>query len=169
MSTVYLAQQRSLERKVAIKVMRRVFTADVDAAQIEKRFLLEGRMLAKLPHRNIVAVYDIVSNDDIAYIAMEYLGGGVLSDRMRTGLSVDGRADQYSLGILFYELLTGAPPFRADTSIAVLMAHLSQPLPPLPPEFHAFEDVIARMLSKNRDERYPNLNEFNEDLKSRLF
>ena len=250
MSTVYLAQQRSLERKVAIKVMRRVFTADVDAAQIEKRFLLEGRMLAKLPHRNIVAVYDIVSNDDIAYIAMEYLGGGVLSDRMRTGLSladavavivqiasalefahsrgvvhrdlkpanimfrdtgapvltdfgiarsqdgsamrltqtgmlvgtptymspeqingvaVDGRADQYSLGILFYELLTGAPPFRADTSIAVLMAHLSQPVPPLPPEFHAFEDVLARMLAKNRDERYPNLNEFNEDLKSRLF
>ncbi len=250
MSTVYLAQQRSLERKVAIKVMRRVFTADVDSAQIEKRFLLEGRMLAKLPHRNIVAVYDIVSNDDIAYIAMEYLDGGVLSDRMRSGLSladavavivqiasalefahsrgvvhrdlkpanimfrdtgapvltdfgiarsqdgsamrltqtgmlvgtptymspeqingvaVDGRADQYSLGILFYELLTGAPPFRADTSIAVLMAHLSQPLPPLPPEFHAFEDVLARMLAKNRDDRYPNLNEFSEDLKSRLF
>jgi len=250
MSTVYLAQQRSLERKVAIKVMRRVFTADVDAGQIEKRFLLEGRMLAKLPHRNIVAVYDIVSNDDIAYIAMEYLGGGVLSDRMRSGLSladavavivqiasalefahsrgvvhrdlkpanimfrdtgapvltdfgiarsqdgsamrltqtgmlvgtptymspeqingvaVDGRADQYSLGILFYELLTGAPPFRADSSIGVLMAHLSQPVPPLPPEFHAFEDVLARMLAKNRDERYPNLNEFSEDLKSRLF
>jgi serine/threonine protein kinase len=250
MSTVYLAQQRSLERKVAIKVMRRVFTTDVDAGQIEKRFLLEGRLLAKLPHRNIVAVYDIVSNDDIAYIAMEYLGGGVLSDRMRNGLSladavavivqiasalefahgrgvvhrdlkpanimfrdtgapvltdfgiarsqdgsamrltqtgmlvgtptymspeqingvaVDGRADQYSLGILFYELLTGAPPYRADTSIAVLMAHLSQPVPSLPPEFHAFEDVLARMLAKNRDERYQNLNEFSEDLKSRLF
>src|SRR5438034_294462 len=125
MSTVYLAQQRSLERKVAIKVMRRVFTADVDAAQIEKRFLLEGGMLAGTP----------------TYMSPEQING----------VAVDGRADQYSLGILFYELLTGAPPFRADTSIAVLMAHLSQPLPPLPPEFHAFEDVIARMLSKNRD------------------
>jgi len=249
MSNVYLATQRSLERKVAVKVMRRSFDPGVDAGQIEKRFLLEGRTLAKLPHRNIVAVYDIVSNDNIAYIAMEYLGGGVLSDRMRSGLSlaeavpvivqiasalefahnrgvvhrdlkpanimfrdngtpvltdfgiarsqdgatmrltqtgmlvgtptymspeqingvaVDGRADQYSLGILFYELLTGAPPFRAETSIAVLMAHLSQPLPPLPPEFRAFDDVIARMLSKNRDDRYPNLNEFSDDLKSRL-
>ncbi len=249
MSNVYLALQRSLDRKVAVKVMRRSFDPGVDAGQIEKRFLLEGRTLAKLPHRNIVAVYDIVSNDNIAYIAMEYLGGGVLSDSMRSGLSladavpvivqiasalefahsrgvvhrdlkpanimfrdsgtpvltdfgiarsqdgstmrltqtgmlvgtptymspeqingvaVDGRADQYSLGILFYELLTGAPPFRAETSIAVLMAHLSQPLPPLPPEFRAFDDVIARMLAKNRDDRYPNLTEFSEDLKSRL-
>ncbi len=249
MSNVYLATQRSLERKVAVKVMRRSFDPGVDAGQIEKRFLLEGRTLAKLPHRNIVAVYDIVSNDNIAYIAMEYLGGGVLSDRMRSGLSladavpvivqiasalefahnrgvvhrdlkpanimfrdngtpvltdfgiarsqdgatmrltqtgmlvgtptymspeqingvaVDGRADQYSLGILFYELLTGGPPFRAETSIAVLMAHLSQPLPPLPPEFRAFDDVIARMLAKNRDDRYPNLTEFSDDLKSRL-
>ncbi len=88
MSTVYLALQRSLDRKVAIKVMRRNFDAGIDAGQIEKRFLLEGRMLAKLPHRNIVAVYDIVSNDKFAYIAMEYLGGGVLSDRMRKGLSL---------------------------------------------------------------------------------
>jgi hypothetical protein len=249
MSTVYLALQRSLDRKVAVKVMRRNFTGDADANQIEKRFLLEGRMLAKLPHRNIVAVYDIVSSDSLAYISMEYLGGGVLSDRMRTGLSlaeavsvivqianalefahqrgvvhrdlkpanimfrdtgtpvltdfgiaryqdgsavrltqtgmlvgtptymspeqinglpVDGRADQYSLGVLFYELLTGAPPFRAETSIAVLMAHLSQPVPELPVEFRAFGDVIARMLAKNRDERYANLIEFTEDIKSRL-
>ncbi len=249
MSTVHLALQRSLDRKVALKVMRRSFDSGIDSNQIERRFLLEGRMMAKLPHRNIVAVYDIVSNDKIAYIAMEYLGGGVLTDRMRKGLSlaeavsvivqianalefahghgvvhrdlkpanimfrdtgtpvltdfgiaryqdgsamrltqtgmlvgtptymspeqinglqVDGRADQYSLGILFRELLTGTPPFRADTSIGVLMAHLSQPLPPLPAEFHAFEDVIARMLAKNRDERYPNLREFCDDLKSRL-
>ncbi|MEP6939357.1 MAG: serine/threonine-protein kinase [Rudaea sp.] len=249
MSNVYLATQRSLERKVAVKVMRRSFDHGADSGQVEKRFLLEGRTLAKLPHRNIVAVYDIVSNDRIAYIAMEYLGGGVLSDRMRSGISladavpvivqiasalefahsrgvvhrdlkpanimfrdsgtpvltdfgiarsqdgatmrltqtgmlvgtptymspeqingvaVDGRADQYSLGILFYELLTGAPPFRAETSIAVLMAHLSQALPPLPAEFRAFDDVIARMLAKNRDDRYPNLTEFSDDLKSRL-
>ncbi len=68
--------------------MRRNFDADIDVGQVEKRFLLEGRMLAKLPHRNIVAVYDIVSNERHAYIAMEYLGGGVLSERMRKGLSL---------------------------------------------------------------------------------
>src|SRR5947209_5666959 len=87
MSTVYLAVQRSLARKVAIKVMRRSYE-EADTRQLEKRFLLEGRMMAKLPHRNIVAVYDIVSNDALAYIAMEYLSGGSLTDRMRNGLSL---------------------------------------------------------------------------------
>lgn len=250
MSTVYLALQRSLDRTVAIKVMRRgVDAAAADSAQSEKRFLLEGRMMAKLPHRNIVAVYDIVSNEDIAYIAMEYLGGGALTDRMRSGialadaiavivqiagalefahehgvvhrdlkpanimfrdsgtpvltdfgiarwqdgsatrltqtgmlvgtptymspeqingLQVDGRADQYSLGILFYELLTGAPPFRGDTPIAVLMAHLTQTPASLPAEFAAFQDIFHRVLAKNRDERYPTLKAFSDDLKSRL-
>jgi serine/threonine protein kinase len=250
MSTVYLALQRSLDRTVAIKVMRRgTDAAAADTAQSEKRFLLEGRMMAKLPHRNIVAVYDIVSNEDIAYIAMEYLGGGALTDRMRTGIAladaiavivqiagalefahehgvvhrdlkpanimfrdsgtpvltdfgiaryqdgtatrltqtgmlvgtptymspeqingmqVDGRADQYSLGILFYELLTGAPPFRGDTPIAVLMAHLTQTPAPLPPEFKAFQDIFDRVLAKNRDDRYPTLKAFSDDLKSRL-
>lgn len=250
MSTVYLALQRSLDRTVAIKVMRRgTDAAAADATQSEKRFLLEGRMMAKLPHRNIVAVYDIVSNEDIAYIAMEYLGGGALTERMRTGialadaiavivqiagalefahehgvvhrdlkpanimfrdsgtpvltdfgiarwqdgsatrltqtgmlvgtptymspeqingLQVDGRADQYSLGILFYELLTGTPPFRGDTPIAVLMAHLTQAPAPLPAEFAAFQDIFDRVLAKNRDERYPTLKTFSDDLKSRL-
>src|SRR4051812_46941418 len=89
MSTVYLALQRSLDRKVAIKVMRRMGdSASDEAVQAEKRFLLEGRMMAKLPHRNIVAVYDIVSNEDMSYISMEYLDGGTLSDRMKTGLSL---------------------------------------------------------------------------------
>src|SRR5258707_2816847 len=89
MSTVYLALQRSLDRKVAIKVMRRAGdSGSDDVAQAEKRFLLEGRMMAKLPHRNIVAVYDIVSNDTVAYISMEYLDGGTLSDRMKSGLAL---------------------------------------------------------------------------------
>jgi serine/threonine-protein kinase PpkA len=250
MSTVYLALQRSLDRKVAIKIMRRAGdSGSDDAIQAEKRFLLEGRMMAKLPHRNIVAVYDIVSNDAVAYISMEYLDGGTLSDRMKTGLAlaeavsvivqiasalefahkhgvihrdlkpanimfrdtgtpvltdfgiarmqdgsatrltqtgmlvgtptymspeqingaaVDGRADLYSLGVLFYELLTGTAPFRGDTPIAVLMAHLTQPPPPLPDEFRSFQTVLDRMLAKNRDERYPGMKEFTHDLKARL-
>jgi serine/threonine protein kinase len=85
MATVYLAIQTSLDRKVALKVMRRNIE-DVD--KFERRFLMEGRTLAKLPHRNIVAVYDIVKGDAASYIAMEYLDGGTLHERMRDGLSL---------------------------------------------------------------------------------
>ena len=89
MATVYLAIQHSLDRKVAIKVMRRELRVrNGPMPEFERRFLLEGRTMAKLPHRNIVAVYDIVSTEDVAYIAMEFLEGGTLSDRMQAGLSL---------------------------------------------------------------------------------
>lgn len=250
MSTVWLAMQESLQRKIAIKLMKRMHdAASDDARQFEKRFLLEGRTMAKLPHRNIVAVYDIVSTDDIAYIAMEYLEGGTLSERMQAGLSlaeavsvvvqiagaldfahsqgiihrdlkpanimfrdaatpvltdfgiarqqdqaatrltqtgmlvgtpnymspeqisgadIDGRSDLYSLGIMFYELLSGSTPFNGDTPIAVMMAHLTQPAPPLDPEFAHFQPVLDKMLAKNRDERFATLHDFVAALKQRV-
>jgi RIO-like serine/threonine protein kinase len=84
MATVFLAIQHSLDRKVAIKVMRRELRAsNGPMPEFERRFLLEGRTMAKLPHRNIVAVYDIVTREDIAYISMEYLEGVTLKDLIR--------------------------------------------------------------------------------------
>ena len=66
-----------------------------------------------------------------------------MSPEQVNGDAVDGRADLYSLGVLFYELLTGAPPFRGDTPIAVLMAHLTQTPPPLPDEVVVL--LVARL------------------------
>src|SRR6202035_5307039 len=47
------------------------------------------------------------------------------------GRAVDGRADQYALACVAYQLLTGATPFERDQGMAVLLAHLSQPPPAL--------------------------------------
>jgi serine/threonine protein kinase len=88
MATVFLAVQTSLQRKVAIKVMRR---AGADE-NFEQRFLIEGRAMAKLPHRNIVGVFDIVQTAEINYIAMEYLAGGTLVEHLRQGLSLARRS-----------------------------------------------------------------------------
>ena len=74
------------------------------------------------------------------------------------GKAVDGRADVYALGCVFYECLTGEPPFRRETDLAVLWAHMqseapraSERLPALPP---AIDPVIAKALAKNPDDRY---------------
>jgi serine/threonine protein kinase len=76
----------------------------------------------------------------------------------------DVRSDLYSLGIVFYEMLTGSVPFDADTPLAILMKHLNDPLPlphridpNIPP---AFERVALKVLAKNPDDRYQTTAEF---------
>jgi serine/threonine protein kinase len=86
MATVFLAIQKSLDRKVAIKILRTEH--DDDADKTERRFLREGRTLAKITHRNVCGIYDIAKIGDIAYIAMEYLDGGTLVEKLKSGLSV---------------------------------------------------------------------------------
>ncbi|MBN1221214.1 MAG: protein kinase [Anaerolineae bacterium] len=70
----------------------------------------------------------------------------------------DTRSDIYSLGIVFYEMLTHRTPFEADTPLAVLMKHLNDPLPlprkinPAIPE--PFERVVLKALAKDPADRY---------------
>ncbi len=72
----------------------------------------------------------------------------------------DARSDIYSLGIVFYEMLTNRTPFEADTPLAVLMKHLNDPLPlprkinPTIPE--PFERVVLKALAKDPADRYQN-------------
>jgi len=52
-----------------------------------------------------------------------------MSPEQGLGQEVDARADIYSLGIIFYEMVTGRKPFRADTPMAVVVKHINEPLP----------------------------------------
>ncbi len=94
------------------------------------------------------------------YCSPEHLG------MLSAGERIDGRADIYSFGIVLYEMLTGVPPFQADTPHAYLMMHASQRPKPLaevnpgvsvPPELEA---VIFRALEKDRNKRYATAREF---------
>ena len=84
-ATVYLAVQKNLNRRVALKVLGGGLASD---ATFTQRFLREGRIVAKLSHPNIVPVYDVGEHDGTLYMAMEYLDGGTLEDR-RTKLTID--------------------------------------------------------------------------------
>jgi YVTN family beta-propeller protein len=91
----------------------------------------------------------------IDYVAPEQIRGG----------EIDGRADVYSLACLLYECLTGVVPFRRPSDVAVLYAHLEDPVPrvseraPLPPEL---DSVLGRGMAKRADDRWPTSGELVE-------
>jgi serine/threonine protein kinase len=80
----------------------------------------------------------------------------------------DARSDIYSLGIAYYEALTGTVPFDADTPLAILMKHINDPLPlprktdPTIPE--SFERVALTALAKRPEDRFQSANEMAERL-----
>lgn len=236
MSTVYLAVQESLDRQIALKVMSQALARD---QSFKDRFLKEGRIVARLNHRNIVTIYDIGLVDTVSYIAMEYIVGRNLDERIQEGLSVsqsihilkrvaralghahdrgfihrdlkpsnvlfrddqdavladfgiakglretrgltvtgltpgtpnymspeqlrgrtlDGRSDLYSLGVVFYEMLTRKRPFEADTDITTALRHLNEPPPELPGEFSLLRPVVSRLLAKEPADRFTDATE----------
>lgn len=83
-ATVYLAVQESLERKVALKVMSPSLGED---PSFRERFLKEGRIIGRLAHPHIVTVYDIGCHDNLYYMAMQFIGGGSLKDRLAQRLT----------------------------------------------------------------------------------
>jgi hypothetical protein len=78
-----------------------------------------------------------------------------MSPEQAEGLLVDGRTDIYSLGVIFYEMLTGERPYDGDSAIKVIMQHIQSPVPQLPPELDQFQPLLNRLMVKNRDQRIP--------------
>jgi YVTN family beta-propeller protein len=96
------------------------------------------------------------------YVAPEQIEGGPLSSR----------ADVYALGCVLYECLTGSAPFKRDSPLAVLWAHVADDPPPpstlnpsLPTEI---DDVLARALEKEPEQRYASCREIVEDARAEL-
>src|SRR4051794_2821496 len=83
MATVYACEDLTLSRLVAVKVLAPHFAADTDAAA---RFQREARAAARVSdHPHVVTIYDIGEFEDTAFIVMEYLPGGTLADKLRSG------------------------------------------------------------------------------------
>ncbi|PID54057.1 MAG: serine/threonine protein kinase [Micrococcales bacterium] len=91
-----------------------------------------------------------------------------LSPEQARGETVDTRSDLYSTGCLLYELLTGRPPFVADSAVALAYKHVSEM--PEPPSTHnpaigeSMDRVVMKALAKNADDRYGTAEQFRTDL-----
>lgn len=80
------------------------------------------------------------------------------------GDEVDGRSDLYSLGIVFYEMLTRNRPFQAATTAATIRQHMVAEIPPLPSTYAYFQPVLDKALSKEKEDRYTDVMSFLEAL-----
>lgn len=95
-----------------------------------------------------------------------------MSPEQAEGKAVDGRSDIYSLGVVLYELLTGQPPYRAETPLAIVLMHLNEPL--LPPRTikpgipEPLERVVLKAMAKKPDDRFQSAADMEKALKQAL-
>jgi len=95
-----------------------------------------------------------------------------LSPEQARGEVVDARSDIYSCGCLLYELLTGRPPFKGDSAVAIAYQHVRElPVPPsqiAPDVPESMDRVVMKALAKHREDRYQNADQMRADLQAAI-
>ena len=245
MGVVYLADDPTLGRKVAIKTIHFEITDTAHRDYLRTQLVRDARASAGLSHPNVVNVHDIIESGDTTYLVMEYIAGETLAARMQrsptpdaawllrvlrdiaggldythrkgvvhrdvkpgnimidqharvrimdfglarataqntgaaTGMvagtiqymspeqirgdKIDGRADQFSMAAVAYEMLTGKALFEANTPVTLAQKILNEvPVPahvqnPSLPE--ATSAVLAKALDRQPPGRYPTCTAF---------
>jgi FixJ family two-component response regulator len=129
LSSVYLAESEDGTERIALKVLRHV--PDTGGGRLFDRFLQEYEVIARVHHANVVRIFDLGVADDHAYIAMEYLAAGSLSERLRRTIDAKTAVDYtrqiagalaaiHGAGILHRDLKPANIMFRDDGSLALI-------------------------------------------------
>ncbi|MBO6019539.1 MAG: Stk1 family PASTA domain-containing Ser/Thr kinase [Aeriscardovia sp.] len=95
-----------------------------------------------------------------------------LSPEQAKGENIDMRSDLYSAGCVLYEMLTGRPPFSGDSPVAIAYQHVSQVATPpssiIPGLPKIWDSVVAKAMTKDRQNRYSTAAEFKRDVQAIL-
>ncbi len=87
-----------------------------------------------------------------------------ISPEQSQGFRVDARTDMYSLGVMFFEMLTGQRPYNGRSAMAIMTQHATSPVPRLPTNVALQQALVDRLMAKNPDERYASADELLADL-----
>ena len=72
-----------------------------------------------------------------------------------SGLTLDGRSDLYSLGVILFEMLSGTKPFSGNSAVEVMQQHVRGQRPPLPPECCGLEPLLEGLMARDLSARLP--------------
>ena len=81
----------------------------------------------------------------------EYMG-----PEQSTGKELDARADLYSLGVVFYEMLVGKKPYIGADAFATALMHVNEPIPRLPDDLLSYQSLVDRLMAKDPADRFQN-------------
>jgi DNA-binding NarL/FixJ family response regulator len=87
-----------------------------------------------------------------------------ISPEQSQGHRVDARTDLYSLGVMFYEMLTGLRPYSGRSAMAIMTQHAGSPVPTLPPAVALQQALLDRLMAKRPEDRYASADELLADL-----
>ena len=127
---------------------------------------------AKVVDFGLAKVRDVAASSALTHTGTVLGTLYYMSPEQCSGEELDARADVYSLGAMLYEMLTGGPPFRANSLAGLISKHLHEPPPPFPHESGvppALAAACFRALAKNRNDRPIDAIAFGRELKSPEF
>jgi serine/threonine protein kinase len=87
-----------------------------------------------------------------------------ISPEQAQGQRVDVRTDLYSLGVMFYEMLTGQRPYGGRSALAIMSQHTTAPVPSLPESTAMQQPLLDRLMAKQQSARYASVDELLADL-----
>jgi len=144
---------------VAVKYLREIASAlaRIHEVGILHRDLKPGNIM--LRRDNSIALIDFGLAKRLR-LQMEITGSGeifgtpyYMSPEQGHGNPVDERSDIYSLGVIFYEMLTGEKPYQADNAMGIIYLHAQAPIPLLPARFAEYQSLLNMMLAKKPEDR----------------
>ena len=169
----YIAMEHFSQGDLRARIARGICAADAIAYVKQTAAALQAIHRAGIVHRDLkpdnlmlrmdgcLALADFGIAKHIAMAITDTAHGEVvgtpyyLSPEQAMGSQVDQRCDLYSLGVILYEMLTGAKPYRADTAEDLLDLHVNGPVPQLPPPQQHLQPILERLMAKDCGRRYP--------------